>query len=64
MPREILSKEEFQRLLPSATEIRVVRKGDSTKVKLRTASHLYTYKTTEDEVDALTKGSKTPVVEF
>jgi len=64
MPREITSKEEFQKLLPSATEIRVVRAGDSTKIKLRTADQLYTYKTKEDEVEALTKGTKTPVVEF
>ena len=61
MPREIMSKEEFQKLLPSATEIRVVRRaGDSTKIKLRTADQLYTYKAKEGEVEALTKGSKTP----
>jgi hypothetical protein len=64
MPREITSKEEFQRLLPSAIEIRVLKNGDSTKIKLRTASLLYTYKTKEDEVEALTKGTKTPVVEL
>ena len=64
MPREILSKEEFQKLLPSATEIRVLRRGDSTKIKLRTADQLYTYKTKEGEVEALTKASKTPIVEF
>lgn len=64
MPREILSKEEFQRLLPSATEIRVVRSGETAKVKLRTANRLYTYKTSSDEVEALTKDTKTPVVEI
>ncbi|MGA2664657.1 MAG: hypothetical protein ABSF83_06920 [Nitrososphaerales archaeon] len=64
MPREIKTKEEFQKLLPSATEIRVVRNGDSTKIKLRTANRLYTYKTAEGEVAALTKGTKTPVVEY
>ena len=37
MPREIISKEEFEKLLPTATEIRVLRKGDSTKIKIRTA---------------------------
>jgi hypothetical protein len=63
MPREILSKEEFQKLLPSATEIRVVRTGETAKVKLRTAKTLYTYKTSGDEVEALTKDTKTPVVE-
>jgi hypothetical protein len=64
MPREIMSKEEFQKLLPSATEIRVLRSGDSTKIKLRTAEQLYTYRTKEGEVEALTKGTKTPIVEY
>jgi len=64
MPREIMSKEEFQKLLPSATEIRVLRKGDFTKIKIRTADRLYTYKAKEGEVEALTKGSKAPVVEL
>jgi hypothetical protein len=64
MPREIMSKEEFQKLLPSATEIRVLRKGDSTKIKIRTTDQLYTYKTKEGEVDALIKGVKAPLVEF
>ncbi|MGA2198361.1 MAG: hypothetical protein ABSG45_00315 [Nitrososphaerales archaeon] len=64
MPREIMSKEEFQKLLPSATEIRVLRNGDSTKIKLRTAEQLYTYRTKEGEVEALTKGTKTPIVEY
>jgi hypothetical protein len=64
MPKEIRSKEEFQKLLPSATEIRVVKSGEDAKVKIRTKNQLYTYKTTEAEVESLTKGTKTPVVEF
>ncbi|MDG6926171.1 MAG: hypothetical protein JRN09_06415 [Nitrososphaerota archaeon] len=64
MPREIRSKEEFQKLLPSATEIRVVRSGDNAKVKLRTRDRLYTYRTTGADVEVLTKGTKAPVVEF
>jgi hypothetical protein len=64
MPREIMSKEEFQKLLPSAIEIRVLKNGDSTKIKLRTTEQLYTYKVKEGDVDALTKGSKAPVVEL
>jgi hypothetical protein len=64
MPREITSKEEFQKLLPKATEIRVLRNGDSTKVKLRTADQLYTYKTKEADVETLTKGTKLPLVEY
>ncbi|MDA4122666.1 MAG: hypothetical protein OK456_05730 [Thaumarchaeota archaeon] len=80
MPREIKSREEFEKLLPMATEIRVVRgkddsdekEGDSkgaagtsqTKIKIRTGNRLYTFKTTDDDADSLVKGTKTPVVEY
>ena len=64
MPKEISSKEEFQKLAEDATEIRVARSGDQAKVKLRTSGALYTFKTTSEEADALIKGTKTPVVEF
>jgi len=64
LPREIKSKEEFEKLLPTATEIRVVRSGDSTKIKIRAQDQLYTFKSSEEEVEALTKGTKVPVVEF
>ena len=64
MPREIKDKDEFTKLLNKATEIRVVRSGDDAKVKLRTDSVLYTFKTTSEEADSLTKGTKTPVQEI
>jgi hypothetical protein len=64
MPREVKTKEEFQKLLPSATEVRVVRSDDSAKIKLRTEGRLYTFRTTGAEADALVKGLKIPVVEF
>lgn len=64
MPRELKSKEEVQRLLEGATEIRVARSGDQAKLKLRTKDALYTFKTTSEDADALIKGTKTPVVEF
>ena len=86
MPREIKSREEFDKLLPLATEIRVVRSGGKgskgkkadepqegdeevtgapqTKIKIRTGNQLYTFKTTDEEVDALVKGTKTKVVEY
>ena len=66
MPKEIRSKEEFQKLLPSATEIRVVKggEGERAKIKLRTKNQLYTFITAESDVEGLTKGTKTPVVEF
>ena len=64
VPREIRSKDEFQRLLPQASEVRVVRGHDAVKLKLRTQSSLYTFKTTSEEADSLLKGSKAEVVEF
>jgi hypothetical protein len=64
MPRELKSKSEFQKLLESATEVRIKRDADEAKIKLRTKDALYTFKTTGAEADSLTKGLKTPVVEF
>ena len=64
VPRELKSKEEAQKLLQSATEVRVARHGGDAKVKLRTKGALYTFKTTSEEADALIKGTKIPVVEF
>ena len=64
MPKEITSKEKFENLFESATEIRVARLGDKAKVKLRTKGALYTFTTTSEEADSMIKGTKTPVVEF
>lgn len=64
MPREVRSREEFDKLLERATEIRVVRGEESAKVKLRTKEALYTFKTTTEDADAIVKGTKTPVVEL
>ncbi len=65
MPLEIRSKEEAENLIEKATEIRVVKgKGDSVKLKFRTPKALYTFKTTADEADAMTKGLKTPIIDF
>ena len=67
MPRELKSRDEFDKLMESATEIRVSRQGDSAKVKLRTKGALYTFKTSSEEADAIakaTKAAKTPLVEY
>ena len=64
MPKEVKSKEEFQKLLESAAEIRVSRHDDEAKVKLRTKTALYTFKTTGAEADAILKGTKATVVEY
>jgi Ribosomal L38e protein family len=64
MPKELKSKDEFQKLLESATEVRVSHHGDDAKVKLRTKDTLYTFKTTSEEADSLVRGLKTPLVEY
>lgn len=64
MPRELRSKEEFEKVLGGAVEVRVKREGDAAKVKVRTSTQLYTFKTTGEEADALTKGLKVEVFEF
>ena len=64
MPFEVTSKDDFRELLKEAQEIRIVRKEDSAKVKVRTKKGLYTYKTTSEEADALVKGAKAAIVEF
>ncbi len=64
MPREVKDKEQFGKLMEGATEVRVSRRGDEAKVKLRTKDALYTFKTTTEEADSMLKGAKIPVVEF
>ncbi len=64
MPKEIANSDEFAKLLEAATEVRVVRSGDSAKVKIRTRETLYTFKTTTEEADSLVKSAKVPVQEF
>ena len=58
MPREIRSAEQFQKLIPKALELRVVRKKESVKLKLRTPEYLYTFKTSDDEAEGIIKGAK------
>ncbi len=58
MPRQIQSSEQFQKLLPKAQELRVVRTADFVKLKLRMPDLLYTYKTNEDEAEDLIKSAK------
>ncbi len=64
MPKELKSQDEFDRILEHATEVRVSRKGDQAKIKLRTRESLYTFKTTSEGADSIIKGIKTPVFEF
>ena len=64
MPHQLESKDQAKDLMKEALEIRVVRNGDSSKLKLRTKKGLFTLKTTEDEIESLTKGTKVSIVEF
>jgi hypothetical protein len=65
MPLEIRSKEEADKLIEKATEVRVVKgKGDVVKLKMRTPKALYTFKTNEATAAAMTKGLKTPIIDF
>lgn len=64
MPRELKSKEEFEKVLEGAVEVRVKKDGEQAKVKLRTPTGLFTFKTTSAEADELTKGLKIEVTEL
>ena len=64
MARELKNKEEFEKMLSSAKEIRIVRADDGVKVKIRGDDYLYTLKTTEAEAEALIKGAKVDIIEY
>jgi hypothetical protein len=65
MPKELKTSEQFEKLLPSAVELRVVREKDYVKLKLRTSDFLYTYKTNEDDAEGYIKNAKDiEVVEY
>lgn len=64
MPKEVLSIEEFRKVMPYASECRVVRSGETVKVKLRLKRLLYVYKTNTKDVDELLKEIKTDIIEI
>ena len=64
MPREITSKEEFAEMLDKAIEVRMVRFDDGAKLKIRTHEKLFTFRTTVEVAESLTKGLKIPVREI
>jgi hypothetical protein len=64
VPKELKSRDEFKKLLESASEIRVLRRGDEAKIKLRAKDALYTFRTSTADADSMIKGTKTPVVEY
>lgn len=58
MPKELHSLEEFQKQIPKGLELRVVRKSEFVKLKLRTPSYLFTYQTNSDEAADILKNAK------
>ncbi len=64
MPKEIKDRDSFDKLMEGASEVRVSRRGDEAKVKLRTRDALYTFRTTSEVADSMVKGAKVPVIEF
>jgi len=64
MPRQLKSADEFKKLIPRASLVKVLRIDDKVKLKLRTKKTLYTYVASKDEADSLIKDSKLEVEEY
>lgn len=63
MPSEIANSEEFVRMSERASECRVKRLKDTVKLKLRTASKLYTIRLDPDKAAEVLKQVKCEVIE-
>jgi len=63
MPTEISDTEQFVRISERATECRVKRLKDIVKLKLRTASQLYTIKIDPEQAAVLLKQIRCEVIE-
>jgi large subunit ribosomal protein L38e len=63
MPTEISDTEQFLKISERATECRVKRLKDVVKLKLRTASQLYTIKTDPEQAAVLLKQIRCEVIE-
>lgn len=64
MPKLVRSVEEFRKLFADADEIRVVRRDNVVKLKLRSQRTIYTYISNNEEADSLLKEIKVSSVEF
>ena len=64
MPKLVRSVEEFRKLFSDADEIRVVRRDNVVKLKLRSQRTIYTYISNNEEADSLLKEIKVSSVEF
>ncbi len=63
MPQEIFDPEQFLEIAARASEVRVRRQEDTVKLKLRTKSKLYTYKTSPEEANVILQRLSIPVVD-
>jgi hypothetical protein len=63
MPSEIADSDEFVRMSERASECRVKRLKDTVKLKLRTASQLYTIRLDPDKAAEVLKLVKCEVIE-
>lgn len=64
MPVEIKDKEKFIELSENATECRVKKNKDNTKLKLRTGKYLYTIKLDSTEADEVVGKLGCPTVDI
>ncbi|MBS7638676.1 hypothetical protein KEJ49_07355 [Candidatus Bathyarchaeota archaeon] len=64
MPKEIRDPEEFLMLAEKASECRIKRLGEVTKIKLRTPRQLYTLKIDSAKVEEILGKIKCPKKEF
>jgi large subunit ribosomal protein L38e len=64
MPVEINDKEKFIELSEKATECRVKKNKDNTKLKIRTEKYLYTIKLDPAEADEVVGQLGCPTVEI
>jgi hypothetical protein len=63
MPKEA-TVQDFEKLKEKAKYFVVVKRGDKSKLKIRTRSVLYTIKLKEEEIEKLLKNVKAEVKEF
>jgi large subunit ribosomal protein L38e len=64
MPVEILNQEKFIELSDNATECKIKKNKDNTKLKLRTSKYLYTIKLDPASADELIKKLSCPTIDI
>jgi large subunit ribosomal protein L38e len=64
MPVEIFDKEKFIELSDKATECKIKKNKDNTKLKLRTLKYLYTIKLDPNEADEVARKLSCPTIEI